>query len=170
MCIDSPSLNLTLDNLSKTVEDAIVTLRLGEQYLWVDKYCLDKNNLEDEIRNMLSMYEGAKVTIFAAAGEDENYGLPGVSRPRWQQTTARIKGIQFASTLKHPSTAVAESRWSKRGWTHPEAVSCPRRLFFTEEQVYFMCKWHGTLRISSSTSDKTSKSVWGAPPWPQDAI
>jgi len=86
--IDPPSLGSAqpapLDNLSKTIEDAMkVTLRLGERYLWVDKRCHDKNKLEDEILNMHSIYEQAKVTIFAAAVEDENYGLLGVcSTPR----------------------------------------------------------------------------------------
>jgi hypothetical protein len=143
--IDPPSLGSAqpapLDDLSKTIEDAMkVTLKLGERYLWVDKRCLDQNRPKDEIQSMSSIYGQAKVAIFAAAGEDEKYGLPGVSsRPRRRQATALIKGIQFASTLKHPFTAVTQSRWSERCWTHPEAVLCPRRLFFTEVQVYFMC-------------------------------
>ena len=64
----------------KTIRDAVeVTKQLGEQYLWVDRLCIDQSNLQEKqflISKMNAIYEGAEFTIVAAAG-DASTGLPG---------------------------------------------------------------------------------------------
>ncbi|KAF3058642.1 hypothetical protein GL218_05372 [Daldinia childiae] len=71
------------DTLPLVVTDAIiVTKRLGFQYLWVDKFCIAQHQSEVKHRQIMHMdavYANSELTIIAAAGEDENYGLPGVS-------------------------------------------------------------------------------------------
>jgi hypothetical protein len=66
----------------KTVLDAVeVTKQLGEQYLWVDRLCINQSNLQEKqflISKMDAIYEGAEFTIVAAAG-DARTGLTGVS-------------------------------------------------------------------------------------------
>jgi hypothetical protein len=68
--------------LPKVIESAIiVTKELGLRYLWVDRYCIDqskKAEKHDQISKMDIIYRRSAVTIIAAAGDDENYGLPGV--------------------------------------------------------------------------------------------
>ncbi|OCL01529.1 hypothetical protein AOQ84DRAFT_401997, partial [Glonium stellatum] len=93
-----------------------------------------------QISKMDHIYRGAEVTIISAAGEDEDFGLPGVSnRLRSPQLKARIGDTLFVSTLAHPACVIEASKWSTRGWTYQEAVLSRRRLVFTEEQVYFEC-------------------------------
>lgn len=123
-----------LGNLTKAIRDAIeVTRRLGERYLWVDKFCIDQENLDknkDQILDMGLIYECAEVTIFAVYGQDGNFGLPGVNgTPRRVQASALIKGMQFASTLGHSFSIVRNSKWSTRSWTHQEAILSHWRLF-----------------------------------------
>jgi hypothetical protein len=75
-----------LSFLPQTIDDAItVTLRLGFQYLWVDMYCIkqdNQNHVGDQIRHMDLVYRRARATIIAAAGEEPDFGLPGVSSVR----------------------------------------------------------------------------------------
>jgi hypothetical protein len=75
-------------NIPRTIRDAMtITDGLGFQYLWVDKYCIDQSlpphGFDEQVAAMDLIYSGAAITIIAAAGNDSNYGLPGVShRPR----------------------------------------------------------------------------------------
>jgi hypothetical protein len=72
-----------LPSLPRTIQDAITaTLKLGFRYLWVDMYCIKQDNLNhvgDQIRHMDLVYRRAQATIIAAAGENPDFGLPGVS-------------------------------------------------------------------------------------------
>ncbi|KAK2593514.1 hypothetical protein QQS21_008780 [Conoideocrella luteorostrata] len=130
---------------SRVVQDAIaVTKHLGYQYLWVDKYCIgqsDSLELDDQIHNMHQIYNNAELTIIAAAGPDEEYGLPGVgSTMRFRQNIVHLDGMVFLSTGPDPALYAAEkSRWWTRGWTFQEGVLSRRRLVFTEHQAFFEC-------------------------------
>jgi hypothetical protein len=106
----------------QTIQDAItVTLRLGYQYLWVDKYCinqaLDSGGLEEQLAGMGAIYNGAVFTIVAAAGIDAHYGLPGIgSRPRIEQFSITIDSVTWVSGSLYPSTPLSRSKWATRGW------------------------------------------------------
>jgi hypothetical protein len=130
--------------LPKVIEDAIeVTKGIGLRYLWVDKFCIDQNNPDDkheQIKQMDLIYKAAELTIIAAAGADENHGLPGVgTATRTQQSFANIGDVALISTMAHPHYLIWKSKWSKRGWTFQEAILSQRRLVFTEDQAYFEC-------------------------------
>ncbi|RYO81239.1 hypothetical protein DL766_005330 [Monosporascus sp. MC13-8B] len=141
---DESGRRLVASSLPATISDAItVTRGLGYQYLWIDKFCIDQDNSEvkhDQIKQMGAIYEQAELTIIAAAGIDENHGLPGVGRtPRPSQWIAQFHGADVIWT-PDPHYSIRSSKWSTRGWTFQEGLLSRRRLVFTEDQVYFECK------------------------------
>ncbi|KAF2005522.1 HET-domain-containing protein [Amniculicola lignicola CBS 123094] len=127
----------------QAIQDAIkFTSGLGFNYLWVDKYCIDQmdeSSKHIQIQQMHLIYQNAEVTIVAAAGSDENAGLPGVGVPRKTQPFARVGRKEFMFTLRQPQQVIRDSIWCSRGWTFQEAVLSRRLLIFTEDQVYFEC-------------------------------
>ncbi|KAI1481065.1 HET-domain-containing protein [Daldinia eschscholtzii] len=132
------------DNLSLTIQDAIVvTKSLGFRYLWVDKFCIAQNELEikhSQIMQMDAVYANSELTIIATAGQDENYGLPGVSRrPRVATPTVELNGVRL-SWFREPRRLIRESKWNTRGWTYQEAFLARRRLVFLDEHMYFECE------------------------------
>ncbi|RYP87847.1 hypothetical protein DL769_000439 [Monosporascus sp. CRB-8-3] len=136
---------LVASSLPATISHAItVTRALGYQYLWIDKFCIDQDNPEtkhDQIKQMGAIYEQAELTIIAAAGIDENHGLPGVGRtPRSPQWIAQLQGTGIIWTMPDPHDSIRSSKWSTRGWTFQEGLLSRRRLAFTKDQVYFECK------------------------------
>jgi hypothetical protein len=97
------------------------------------------------------IYAGAEVTIIAAAGDDGEYGLPGVGkRPHFRQPVAKVENKSIVSTLGHPIQDIESSKWSTRGWTYQEAVLSKRRLAFTDHQVYFECNEMNTYESFSA--------------------
>jgi hypothetical protein len=86
------------------------------------------------------IYQGSEVTIVAAAGDDENTGLPGAgSTARKIQPYFSFGDITVISTMPHPHHVIKGSRWMTRGWTLQESILARRRLVFTDDQVYFEC-------------------------------
>ncbi|KAL7961246.1 heterokaryon incompatibility domain-containing protein [Trichoderma compactum] len=126
------------------IRDAMaVTQAIGFRYLWVDRYCIDQDNptvKHEQIRQMDAIYSNAEVTIIAAAGQDENYGLSGVRRNRpTTRMEAHIGDVAVVWAPKDPQVVIRSSKWSTRGWTFQEGLLSRRRLVFTEQQVYFEC-------------------------------
>ena len=137
--------NTLPDDIPKVVEDAItVTKTLSWRYLWVDRYCIDQQDevhKNDQINNMDKIYKGATVTLVAAAGIDDSFGLPGIGGTcRALQPYAVVKRTVLASTLCDPEYSIHDTTWSTRAWTYQEGVLSNRRLVFTEQQIYFECK------------------------------
>ncbi|KAF4539250.1 uncharacterized protein LTHEOB_10414 [Lasiodiplodia theobromae] len=145
--------------LDLTIEDAIqVTLEMGFSFLWVDKYCIDENNPAEKkrhIRNMDSIYQDAAFTIIAAAGDDADYGLPGVStRPRTSRTSCRVEnflvlsgglhnnngGTETTEYRPNQTDVLSQSKWNSRAWTYQEGLLSRRCLVFTDEQASFACR------------------------------
>lgn len=124
-----------------------VTLRLGYRYLWVDRYCTLKSDpqvFSSQLQAMNTVYEKAQVTIIAAACDDPNSGLPGVSdRPMIRQPCFRVKGHVLAAIPPDPCEDVRKSTWWRRGWTFQEGILSRRRLIFTEKEVSYEC--HGMV-------------------------
>ena len=141
------------EQLPRTIEDAIaVTKALRLRYLWLDKYCIPQNDAKkrgSNIRQMDLIYSGAHLTIVAAAGQDPNFGLPGVSSTqRIPQTRVQIGNQTLCSTMEDPTRVIEHSTWMSRAWTFQEALFSIRRLIFTEQQVYYECKatnWSETV-------------------------
>ncbi|KAI0107835.1 heterokaryon incompatibility protein-domain-containing protein [Nemania sp. FL0031] len=84
------------ENLTAVIKDSItVTRALGYRFLWVDKFCIDQDNPDErhrQIQQMNAIYQNSDLTIIAAAGKDENYGLSGVGfNMRSPQLTAKAQ-------------------------------------------------------------------------------
>ncbi|KAK7959201.1 heterokaryon incompatibility protein-domain-containing protein [Apiospora aurea] len=154
--------------LPRVINDAInVVIALGFNYLWVDKYCIqgnDKHLIHRQINQMDRVYRNAALTLIAAAGKDEDYGLPGVSTAvrlkHWRTCSSasehcrinsepslptdrlrEIKGgmVEISSTVSDLQRVILNSWWATRAWTLQEALLSRRRLIFTDEQMYFEC-------------------------------
>jgi hypothetical protein len=140
--------HLPPDNcLSQVVKDSIsVTKQIGFRYLWIDKYCInqcDAATQKDQIENMDLIYMGAELTIIAAAGENERHGLPGVGVERLPPRSVEIGNFTITHVPTEPWVISSYSKWAKRAWTFQEELLSRRRLYFSNEQVFFIC--HGML-------------------------
>lgn len=129
---------------SRTIVDAMAaTRRLNYRYLWVDALCIIQDSPEDKKLNLSIMdqiYHKAEITVVAAAGQDAEHGLPGVSVGRTErQIVATIKGITVSNMLEAAAGAIPFSRWNTRGWTYQERLLSRRLLTFTDSQVYYHC-------------------------------
>jgi hypothetical protein len=132
------------DEMALVVTDSMeVTRRLGYQYLWIDKYCIDQDDPKEkasQISCMDQIYECSIAVLVAAGGKDSAFGLPGVTtRSRIPQPTVSLQGITLCSTLPNTVYTIRRSGWMTRGWTFQEAIFSKRRLYFTEHQVVFEC-------------------------------
>lgn len=148
-----------LTDLPAVISDAMnVTIGMGFDYLWVDKFCIDQKDKvakHGQISQMDSIYHNAELTIIAAAGSDPTYGLPGISsRLREPYPTITVRDIDIISTLRHPHSSIPSSKWATRGWTLQEAVLSRRRLVFTDDQVYFECTAMNCNESLASSLDK----------------
>jgi len=103
------------------VLDAVeVTRKLGLQYLWVDRLCIDQSNIAEKsylVSRMATIYEGAEFTIVAAAGLGASHGLPGIrSTPRLPQPKYFLhSGNLLVSMLRDPRRDILESQYWTRG-------------------------------------------------------
>ena len=88
------------------------------------------------------IYESAYLTIIAAAGEDAEAGLPGVTPdPRGtRQHLESVDGMRLAVAMPTLKQQIAESTWSSRAWTYQEGIMCQRYLIFTAQQAYWECR------------------------------
>ena len=165
------------ENLPLVIMDAIsVTKSLGFRYLWVDRLCIDQVNRDikhRQLQEMDAIYAGSELTIIGAAGQDGDYGLPGVSScPRTTSFLAKVGGTE-AAYIQHPYGLIRKSKWYSRGWTYQEAFLSRRRLVFLDNQTYFECmsdnfcemlpchpkrKWEGTRQRSFSRI--TGTGLW----------
>ncbi|KDR68569.1 hypothetical protein GALMADRAFT_256831 [Galerina marginata CBS 339.88] len=143
-----------LKNAPPVITDAIVaTKKLGYRYLWVDRHCIDQENVEQkhqQISNMDLIYGTADLTLIVAAGEDTSFGIPGVrAKSRSRMPSVTIGGWLLDTLPPNPKYEIEKSKWFTRGWTYQEALLSPRRLVFTETQVYFQCQKMGCLESVS---------------------
>lgn len=138
--------------LPRVIEDSIrVVKELGFRYLWVDRYCIpqaDSRAKHTQIQLMGTIYAHSAITIVAAAGEDAEYGLPGVdARVRNPQLRIDLGSVYGNLRLSRslmvydlPWDDIRSSFWNTRGWTYQEALLSKRRLVFTDNQVFFQCQ------------------------------
>lgn len=133
------------DMIPGLIVDAMkVTKGLGYRYLWVDRYCINQDEIvekQEQIAQMDLIYRGAELTIIAAG--DYN-GLGGVGEdPATQRKPLGAVSFGPSMTLYEtdpsPIAEVKRSAWFTRGWTFQEAILSRRRLFFTPSQALFEC-------------------------------
>ncbi|KAH9921576.1 heterokaryon incompatibility protein-domain-containing protein, partial [Amylocystis lapponica] len=131
--------------LPGTIRDAVLFVRqLGERYVWIDALCIVQDDAADkaaQIPVMDLVYGNALLTIFAAGGNAADAPLPGL-RPgtRTQhQHVEMVQGLHLTVPLPVPIETLSQSAWDTRGWTYQELMLSRRRIYFTNQQVYFEC-------------------------------
>src|SRR5690349_12789689 len=102
-----------------------------------------------QISQMDQIYAHSVLTIVAAAGEDAEYGLPGVStrsRPKQKVATSKQilprrwnRNVTFLQLPAHPAQTIKSSVWATRGWTYQEGILAQRRIIFSDHQVSYLC-------------------------------
>ncbi|KAG2364525.1 heterokaryon incompatibility protein-domain-containing protein [Suillus spraguei] len=130
----------------ETITDSILFVRqLGLRYLWVDAICIIQDCSQDKIIQIQSMdlvYGLSYLTIMAAGGASARDPLPGC-RPRTRTLKQHIEVVQGLHLCVGPPRlreALKLSVWNTRGWTYQESALSRRRIYFTEQQVYFECR------------------------------
>lgn len=127
--------------LPQTIQDAMeVVRRLKMRFLWVDRYCINSSEPATKhymISNMDTIYARSCLTIIAAAGDNDKYGLPKI---RCEKPLANIppwNGNAFRDVPGYQLEIFKKSTWSTRGWTYQEGLLSRRQLVFTDAGVIF---------------------------------
>lgn len=129
------------------MEDALAFVDLlGEKYLWVDLYCIDQNDVENEqhqINDMDRIFSSAYVTLVCLDGQNADWGLPGVSRPLLQSHQPSISlaaGRLMATFVFSVWQTNGTSIWDTRAWTLQERLLSPRCILFGKSYVAMACQ------------------------------
>jgi hypothetical protein len=148
----SPELHnrLRFQKLPLTIQDTISLVKLlGWRYLWIDLLCIRQNNAADKhalVNKMHLIYEEASFTIVAAGGQDANTPLAGLFSPRSPEPVGELvlpnDSITIVSARPALPDLLAQTTWSKRGWTFQEDVLSRCCLYFTEAEVFYSCRHH----------------------------
>ncbi|KAF8556670.1 hypothetical protein OG21DRAFT_575313 [Imleria badia] len=95
----------------------------------------------DRMQRQVVIYTGAWATIFNVAGQSARSGLPRVGTLEGviPQLSCEIGGKLLFSLMPPLREQLSASLWDTRAWTFQEGLLSPRRLFFTNHQVYFEC-------------------------------
>ncbi|KAF9894914.1 hypothetical protein FE257_004536 [Aspergillus nanangensis] len=131
----SNSFKKILSSIPRTIRDAIdLVRRMGERYLWVDRFCLvqdDRSDMQHGIARMDLIYEGAVLCIIAAAGNSGNAGLPGIRRDsaREQRIEEVVPGVRMTTTSLFYNELNGQD-YMTRGWTS---------LVFLDSMAYYRC-------------------------------
>jgi hypothetical protein len=158
----------------QTILDAVeVTLRLREQYLWVERLCINQSNLLEKnflISKMDAIYEGAGFTIVAAAG-DAKTGLPGVRMtPRKPQPRIELKNHTWTtgSSLENnpASSSSPNPHFDLLGITEEENQELGKdQIWFDSHREGFTSRGklgsRVTLDFSEFKKDKKIKETYG---------
>ncbi|KAF8554824.1 HET-domain-containing protein, partial [Imleria badia] len=145
--VEQPSYKLgeVLPTVPATLEDAmVVTHKLGKKHLWVDSLSIDQENSVEKVAHiavMSAIYSGAWATIICLSGRSAWSGLPRVGALQGvvPQLSYEIWGKRLLSVMPTLDQQIFWSPWATRAWTYQEGLLSPRRLFFTNHQVYFEC-------------------------------
>ena len=115
-------LGKVIEKIPKTIRDAIhLTRKLGLKYLWVDSLCIVQDDPIDKalfIPEMHQIYYRSFLTIIGAAGDNADYGLPGVgSTTRHHQELEEIEPNFYLGVLPDYGMLINGSIHSTRAWT-----------------------------------------------------
>jgi hypothetical protein len=134
------------DPLPPMIEDVLEAVRrLGQQFLWIDAYCIDQKDateVQDTVRRMDDIYENSLLTI-CPFWTDTNGGLPGISVPLMRHEV-RFLGSDIALYPKQQvldiDSQFIDTPWHNRGWIFQESLLSRQRLIFLPSAVVPRCQ------------------------------
>ncbi|CEI67441.1 unnamed protein product [Fusarium venenatum] len=151
---------IKMEQLEQTIQDAVyITRQLGFNYLWVDRFCILQDDIEDkkrEFSKMATTYKNAVVTLAAGTAENASEGFlhsksskqkPFLPDQRFSTSmddgrTGHIYIPERSYQPNHPLDA--------RGWTLQEFMLSTRMLIFSDYQLLWQCK---QTHLQSVTGD-----------------
>jgi hypothetical protein len=157
-------------HIPRTIRDAIrITSLLGERYLWVDSLCIvqdDEDSRQDQLNQMCAIYAHASITLIAADGENNQYGLrglEGISKPRrLKQEVVTFGGGERCVEHIFPLDCSSSALYYQRGWTFQERIFSKRRLYFEKRSVRWECScssWYEDLEFGDRR-DQSDVRAW----------
>lgn len=158
-----------VETLSKTIRDAVfLTQKLEVEYLWVDALCIvqdDKEEMMEQIAQMIHIYRGAYVTIAAVAAASSHSGLfvknvrrsnlfdvEVYGRLRVRCARGREGTIIVGHALNMDQKFCVHSPLLKRGWVFQEGILSSRIL----------CVGFGTMRWFCPTARLCDGGAFGS--------
>lgn len=135
-------LGTKMDEIPRTIKDAMKIVRnLGERYLWVDRLCIEQDNVTQKkvhIQKMDVIYSHALMTIIAHAGVAATSPLPGLQ----PGTRLNLPTKQIGNTVmsvRAPTPWESGAPHETRGWTLQEQLMSKRCLYFDFHTTWFQC-------------------------------
>lgn len=159
--------------LPRTVNDAVEACRrLGEQYLWVDRFCIIQDSPTDkaeQIAAMAAIYSCSKFALIVADGDSDS-GIAGVGHARtYYQPPLSLPSPVNLTFAAEPAgwrdVLLGSCVWSTRGWTYQESVLPRRKVYLTEAQAFFECVTHIVSEDGSTQPAMYSASTLRPQPW-----
>lgn len=139
------------DKLLKTFQDAaLVTLRLGLKYIWIDSLCIVQDDADDwkvQAAKMCDIYRRAYVTVAASCSDDSTQGLFRKSecyrtvKPRHEGPSYVMRRIPEHPTWDQVGVIqmLPELPLLTRSWVYQERLLSARVVHFTRYEVMFEC-------------------------------
>lgn len=147
---------LELEEMPATCQDAVhVTRTLGIQYLWIDRYCMGKNNEEGatprSAHEEATAFTNAYVVLVASSAKTADEGLlaPRTARQNVVLTLPEGGVISVCPFIDDFEKDVENSYLSSRASIFQERLLARRSIFFTSSQVYWQC--HQDTRAETLT-------------------
>ncbi|KAH0832803.1 hypothetical protein AYO21_00298 [Fonsecaea monophora] len=151
---------------------AIVTRRLGMQYLWIDGICIDQANPEElfqECSRMELIFSNAFCVIAAVSdlNNDGNFlpsaetGTPFTLPNGTKEPSLRI--VNKSADFAHD---VLDAPWNTRGWTFQERALACHSIYFTKQQTYWECE--NSIVCESQETPVTHADIYARSDFPGD--
>jgi hypothetical protein len=135
---------IVFKRMPNTIRDVIaLTSILGQTHVWIDRFCIiqdDRDHKTAQLEAMASIYANSFITIIAAEGNDDTFGLRGIvtnGLPR----ASPFHQFDFAPECRLiTNPPLVTSRYRTRGWTFQEEILSPRKLEFSSGTVVWKCR------------------------------
>jgi Heterokaryon incompatibility protein (HET) len=148
---DSFCMSIELDELPKTFLDAaIVVLKLGYNYLWIDSLCIIQDSIDDweeQAAAMQNIYNSGVCNLAAMDSRNCEAGLFAARNPlALRDYVMRGRPGQILKFYETDSGRVGLDRerqhtppLSTRGWAVQELALSPRTIYYCSELICWEC-------------------------------
>lgn len=136
--------------LPKTFQQAaMVTVRLGLKYLWIDSLCIVQDDSEDwmiQAAQMCDIFRGSRVTLAATNSTDSGDGLfRSVHKVELKPVGRKDKKVTMRISPSHSTDprdrrAVSNYPLLTRGWVFQERLLSSRTIHFSIDELSFECR------------------------------